>query len=178
MFDAVRNNKRIVQIFLALITLPFALWGVDAYVRDVADDGVVARIGEVKITPQHFQQALREQEERIRNQTGSFDPKLFDNPEARKAVIDYMIDQQLILLEASKKRMMASDAAVSRAIANIPALQVDGKFSLERYEQAVKAQGLTMGGFEARVRQDLTLQQLAGSIGQTCLLYTSDAADE
>ncbi|MBK7898092.1 MAG: SurA N-terminal domain-containing protein [Azonexus sp.] len=170
MFDAVRNNKRIVQIFLALITLPFALWGVDAYVRDVADDGVVARIGEVKITPQHFQQALREQEERIRNQTGSFDPKLFDNPEARKAVIDDMIDQQLILLEASKKRMMASDAAVSRAIANIPALQVDGKFSLERYEQAVKAQGLTMGGFEARVRQDLTLQQLAGSIGQTGIL--------
>ncbi|TXH26288.1 MAG: hypothetical protein E6Q99_04840, partial [Elusimicrobia bacterium] len=44
MFDAVRNNKRIVQIFLALITLPFALWGVDAYVRNVTDDGVVARI--------------------------------------------------------------------------------------------------------------------------------------
>ena len=36
MFDAVRNNKRIVQIFLLLITLPFAFWGVeDVYKRQV-----------------------------------------------------------------------------------------------------------------------------------------------
>ena len=31
MFDAVRNNKRIVQIFLALITLPFAFFGVESF---------------------------------------------------------------------------------------------------------------------------------------------------
>ncbi|MFO1405831.1 MAG: SurA N-terminal domain-containing protein [Azonexus sp.] len=170
MFDAVRNNKRIVQVFLALITLPFAFWGVDSYVRHVSDEGAVAKIGDVKITTQQFQQALREQEERIRAQNGSVDPKLLDNPEARKVVLDDLIDQRLLLLEASKNRMLASDAAVSRAIAAIPALQVDGKFSLERYEQAVKAQGLSMAGFEARVRQDLTLQQLAGAIGQTGIL--------
>ena len=28
MFDAVRNSKKIVQIFLALITLPFAFFGI------------------------------------------------------------------------------------------------------------------------------------------------------
>ena len=33
MFDAVRNNKRIVQVFLVAISLPFALWGVDSYVK-------------------------------------------------------------------------------------------------------------------------------------------------
>ncbi|HNL21200.1 MAG TPA: SurA N-terminal domain-containing protein, partial [Rhodocyclaceae bacterium] len=122
MFDAVRNNKRIVQVFLALITLPFAFWGVDSYVRHVSDEGAVAKIGDVKITTQQFQQALREQEERIRAQNGSVDPKLLDNPEARKVVLDDLIDQRLLLLEASKNRMLASDAAVSRAIAAIPAL--------------------------------------------------------
>ena len=115
MFDAVRNNKRIVQVFLALITLPFAFWGVDSYVRHVSDEGAVAKIGDVKITTQQFQQALREQEERIRAQNGSVDPKLLDNPEARKVVLDDLIDQRLLLLEASKNRMLASDAAVSRA---------------------------------------------------------------
>ncbi len=170
MFDAVRNNKKIVQIFLALITLPFALWGVDAYVRDVGKEDNVATVGEIKITPQQFQEALREQEERIRKETGSVDPKLFDNPEARKAVLDDLIDRHLLLLEASKSRLLASDIAVSRAIAAIPSLQVDGKFSMERYDQALKAQGMTPAGFEARVRQDLTLQQLAGSLGQTGIL--------
>ena len=60
MFDAVRNNKRIVQIFLALITLPFAFFGVDSYVRSTGSEGDVAQIGDVKITQQQFQQALRD----------------------------------------------------------------------------------------------------------------------
>ena len=61
MFDAVRNNKRIVQLFLALITLPFAFFGVESYVRSVGTGDDVAKIGDVKITQQQFQQALREQ---------------------------------------------------------------------------------------------------------------------
>ena len=57
MFDAVRNNKRIVQVFLALITLPFAFFGVESYVRSVGTGDDVARIGDAKITQQQFQQA-------------------------------------------------------------------------------------------------------------------------
>lgn len=170
MFDAVRNNKRIVQGFLALITLPFAFWGVDSYVRNVSDDGTVAKIGDAKITQQQFQQALRDQQERLQAQMGKVDPKLLDNPEARKAVLDDLIDQRLLALEASKSRLMASDTAVGKAIGNIPAFQVDGKFSMERYEMTLRNQGMSPAGFEAKVRQDLTLQQLAASVGQTGIM--------
>ena len=45
MFDAVRNNKRIVQIFLGLITLPFAFWGVDSYVRNSGAGRDMASVG-------------------------------------------------------------------------------------------------------------------------------------
>mgnify|MGYP001000110716 FL=1 len=75
MFDAVRNNKRIVQIFLALITLPFAFFGVDSYMRNSGAGNDVAKIGDVKITQQQFQQNLREQQDRLRAQLGDkFDP--------------------------------------------------------------------------------------------------------
>jgi peptidyl-prolyl cis-trans isomerase D len=43
MFDSVRNNKRIVQGFLVLITLPFAFFGVDSYVRGVRCRGRCCR---------------------------------------------------------------------------------------------------------------------------------------
>ena len=170
MFDAVRNSKRIVQIFLALITLPFAFFGVESYMRNTTDGSTVARIGDVKITQQQFQQAMRDQQERLRAQLGSVDPKLLDSPEARKAVIDDLVDQRLLMLEAGKSRLMASDEAVRRAIGGIQAFQVDGKFSTERYQAALANQGMSPTGFEAQVRQDLTLQQLAGSIGQTGIL--------
>lgn len=168
MFDAVRNNKRIVQVFLALITLPFAFFGVDSYMRNSGVGGDVAAIGDMKITQQQFQQTLREQQERLRTQLGAqFDPKMLDNPEARKAILDDLINQRLLLVEASKNRMFASDEAVRQTIAGVEAFKVDGKFSSERYEAALRAQGMSPQGFEAQLRQDLTLQQLAGAIGQS-----------
>ena len=101
MFDAVRNNKRIVQVFLAMITLPFAFFGVDSYVRNTSDEGDVAKIGDIKITQQHFQQAMRDQQERLRSQMGGqLDPKLLDNPEARNAIVNDLVDQRLLMLEA------------------------------------------------------------------------------
>lgn len=171
MFDAVRNNKKIVQIFLALITLPFAFFGVESYVRSVGSGDDVATIGgDIKVTQQQFQQALREQQERLRAQMGQVDPKLLDTPEARKAIIDDLVDQRLLMLEAGKKRMFASDEAIRRTIGGIDAFKVDGRFSTERYEAALRAQGMTPAGFEAQLRQDLTLQQLAGAIGQSGLI--------
>ena len=171
MFDAVRNNKRIVQAFLALITLPFAFFGVESYVRSVGTGDDVARIGDANITQQQFQQALRDQQERLRAQMGGkLDSKMFDTPEARMAILDDLVDQQLLILEAGKRKLVASDEAIRRTIGSIDAFKVDGKFSSERYEAALKAQGMTPAGFEARLRQDLTLQQLAGAVGQSGLM--------
>lgn len=168
MFDAVRNNKRIVQIFLALIALPFAFFGVESYVRDAGTGDNVAKIGDIKITQQQFQQALRDQQERLRAQMGGqLDPKMLDNPMARKAVLDDLVDQRLLMLEANKKRMFASDDAIRRTIGSIEGFKIDGKFSSERYEAALRSQGMTPAGFEAQLRQDLTLQQLAGAVAQS-----------
>ena len=168
MFDAVRNNKRIVQVFLALITLPFAFFGVESYVRNAGTGDDVARIGDVKVTQQQFQQAMREQQDRLRGQMGAqFDAKMLDTPEARQAIIDDLVDQQLLLLEANKKGLFASDDAIRRTIGTIDAFKVDGKFSPERYAAALQAQGMSPAGFEARLRQDLTLQQLATAVSQS-----------
>ncbi len=171
MFDAVRNNKRIVQVFLALITLPFAFFGVDSYMRNAGSGGDVASIGDMKITQQQFQQTLREQQDRLRTQLGDkFDPKMLENPEARKAILDDLINQRLLLVEARKKHMVASNEAIRQAISGIDTFKVDGKFSSERYEAALRAQGMSPAGFEAQLRQDLTLQHLAGAIGQSGLV--------
>ncbi|MGE5385578.1 MAG: SurA N-terminal domain-containing protein [Betaproteobacteria bacterium] len=167
MFDAVRNNKKIVQIFLALITLPFAFWGVDSYVRNAANDGAVAKIGSIKITNQQFQQELRERQERFRSQMGPlFDPKMMDLPEVRRGILNEMIDQRVLMLEAQKNRIGASDEALRRAITSMQGFQENGKFSPERYETLIKAQGMTPAAFEAQLRQDLTLQQMAGTVGR------------
>lgn len=171
MFDAIRNNKRIVQIFLVAITLPFAFWGVESYVRNVGRNSDAASVGGSKISQPEFAQALRDQQERMRRALGrEFNPAMFDTPEARQAILDSLVTQRLLLLQAGKANLTASDDQLRQFLSAIPALQEDGKFSLRRYEQALQSQGLTQAGFEAKLRQDLTLQQLVSAVTDTSIV--------
>src|SRR5690606_7422918 len=155
MFDSVRNNKKLVQIFLLLITIPFALWGVDSYMGG-AGAGDLATVGKSKITQQQFQEALREQGERMRAATGGqFDAAAMERPEVRQAVLETLINQRLLLVHAMESRVGVSNEQLAQAIASIPALQVDGQFSVERFEQIAATQGLSKQGLEARLRQDM-----------------------
>ncbi|HEX6733704.1 MAG TPA: SurA N-terminal domain-containing protein, partial [Azonexus sp.] len=170
MFDAVRNNKKISQVILGLIAITFAFFGLESYVRNSGSGNDVATIGDLKISQQQFQQAVREQQERMRAQMGAqFDPKLLDAPEAKKAIVDDLINQRLLMLEAGKRRIFVSDDAVRRTILGIEAFHVDGRFSNERYEAALRNQGMTPAGFEAQLRQDLSLQQLAGAVARSSI---------
>ena len=176
MFDAVRNNKRIVQVFLALITLPFAFWGVDSYVRNAGPGNDVASVGDSKISLQQFQQSWRDQMDRARQQMGpSFRQETFDTPEMRLAVANSLVDQRLLLLEANKGRLGVSNALLVEIISTMPSLQVDGKFSKARYEAALAAQGMSPEQFEARLRQDMIMQQLVGAIGDTGIVSSVSA---
>lgn len=156
MFDSVRNNKKLVQIFLVLITIPFALWGVDSYMHSSGGAGELATVGKSKITQDQFQQALREQGERMRTATGGqFDATTMERPEVRQAVLDNLINQRLLMVHAAESHVAVSNEQLAQAIATIPALQVDGQFSVERFEQIAAAQGLSKQGLESRLRQDM-----------------------
>lgn len=170
MFDAVRNNKRIVQIFLALITLPFALWGVDSYVRNTGAGSDVAAVGDSKITQQEYSRAWREQLDQMRNALGpNFDPARFDTPEARKIMLDQLINRRLMLLEAGRLHLAVDNGQLRDVIARVPSLQENGQFSMARYEAMLRAQGYSQASFEAQLRQDLTLQQLSLPIGEAAI---------
>jgi peptidyl-prolyl cis-trans isomerase D len=171
MFDSVRNNKKIVQIFLALITLPFAFFGVDSYVRNSGAGNDLASVGDTKITIPQFEQAMRERQDQMRQSLGAnFKAEMLNTPEAKLSVLNSLVDQRLLLLEAEKSRLGTSDEALRDVISKIPSLQENGTFSMTRYETALRSQGMSQPQFEAKLRQDITLQQLIGAIGDTAFV--------
>ena len=174
MFDSVRNNKKIVQIFLALITLPFAFFGVDSYIRSSGAGSDLAKVGGSKITLQQFENALRERQDELRQSLGEgFRQEMMNSPEVRAGVLNTLIDQRLLLLEADKSRLTTSDQQLSAVIGSIPALQEHGKFSMARYEAALRSRGYSQAQFEAKLRQDLTLQQLTGPVNDAAFVATA-----
>jgi peptidyl-prolyl cis-trans isomerase D len=175
MFDAVRNNPKIIQVVLGLILLPFAFFGVESYVNNIGTGNDLAKVGDSKISHQDFQNSVREQQERLRASLGAgFKPEMLDTPEARRAILDGLIGQRILMLEARKGGLGVSDEQLRQVIAAIPALQEDGKFSMQRYQQALQAQGMSQAGFESKLRNDLTLQQIPLAVGQSGFAARAD----
>ncbi len=176
MFDAIRNNKRIVQVFLAMITLPFAFWGVESYVRNAGGGDEVATVGGSKVSQQEFQAALREQEERMRASMGAnFNPAMFDNAEVRRAVLDSLANQKVLAMHVRKAGLATSDAQLGQMIQSIPQFQEGGQFSRKLYDAFVASQGQSQGEFESRLRQDMSTQALLGPVREGGIVAKSGA---
>src|ERR1700757_5068576 len=161
MYDLLYRRKRLVQFILALITLPFAFFGIDYYFRSTGRTQDVATVSGQSISQEEFAQSMREQQERMRQAMGAnFDPAVFDDPEVRYSILEQLINQRLLQEQARRDRFRVSDTQLAQFISDIPAFQVDGKFSHERYEQLLQTQSRTPAVFEQDVRAQLTLAPL------------------
>lgn len=161
MLEVIREHAqgKIAKVILVLITVPFALWGVDSYLKGGGDGPVVAKVAGQKISQREFGDALKDQQERMRAALGnSYDAAVMDRPEIRKSVLDGMISQRLVLADARQQGLVVTDAQMVRFIGGIEAFQEAGKFSQSRYEAVLRQQNMSPAMFEYRLRQDLLIQ--------------------
>lgn len=178
MYDFLNKHKRMVQMVLALITLPFAFFGVDYYFRGGGGgEDTIATVDGSKITRRDFENALRDQGERLRAQMGKeYDSSLLDHPDVRYAVVEGLVNQRLLAGEAQRERLRVTDAQLADVIAGIPAFQEDGKFSPDRYRIMLQGQNMTPAMFEDRLRRDLAQAPLQEPLAQGAIVAQASAA--
>lgn len=166
MFELIYKHKRLVQVVLAIIFLPFAFFGVDSYFRSTDASVGVATVAGYRISQGEFNRALRERQEAIQRMAGGrADPALLDSAELRFNVLEALIRQRLLLQRAAG--MAITDRQLQTVIGELPLFQQDGKFSFQLYDRFLKSQGMTPAMFEATLRQDLILQQVDEAYGGT-----------
>ncbi|NMG70212.1 SurA N-terminal domain-containing protein [Parazoarcus communis] len=175
MFEAVRNNKRVAQIILAILIVPFAFFGMDAYFSDAPGGGEVASVGGSPIMAAEFEQALREQQDRLRNEGVQVDRAMLESEALRRAVLENLVNRRVLALYVAENRFSVTPQELQQTIAGVPAFQDEGQFSLQRYEALLRAQGMTPAMFEARLAQDVRLQQLSLAVGEGALVATESA---
>jgi len=178
MFEFVRNNKRVMQGVLLVLILPsFVLVGVESYQNRDADSGVATVAGQ-KVTQQEWEEAQRRQIDQARQMMGpQFDQKMFETPEAKQAILNNLVAERAIDAEINRSHMTVGDAALARTIQEVQAFRKpDGSFDMEQYKSALAAQGMTPAMFDQRLRRDLTVQQLSGSIQATAFAPRSVSA--
>jgi|GEM_PF-4589023 len=158
---------------IGLLVVPFVISSLYGYVVGGGGPQTIATVDGVEITRSRLDQAYRERQSELRQLLGEqFDPSLFDTDQLRRETAQQLIDRAVLLNYARAQGLQATDADVAIAIRGQSIFQVDGSFSAERYRRILEQNRLTPERYESQLREDLTIDLLQRSIGQTA--YTSD----
>ncbi|MAK56480.1 MAG: peptidylprolyl isomerase [Pusillimonas sp.] len=169
MFDFIRSHQRLMQLVLLILIFPsFALVGISGYTNYVSGDEDLVQVGDATITLQDFEAAQRNQTQQLQARMGAaFDPSVLETPAVRENLLESLIDRGVIINTAQREHFSVSDTVLRRAISAIPELQVDGRFSAERYNEVLASMGISSRDFEQSKRSELALQRVLGPIAFT-----------
>ena len=120
-----------------VIALTFALWGIQNYLRTGATQAV-AKINGEEITQRQLDIAYEKAKRSEMMQHGP-DFAFVQKVQARlkRDILQHLIKKQVILQAATKMGLGVGRNQLRATIAGIPIFQVDGRFSVSRFQQVV-----------------------------------------
>lgn len=162
----------IAWIVVGLIIVVFALWGIDSYLTSEAKV-YAAMVNDVEISPTEYRAAKQQQIQRMRTMLGEqFNIDMTNTPEFKAAVLDRLIEEEVLVQAATDAGLAISDAYLAARIQSIPEFHGDdGKFSQERYQRLLSQQGMSPQLFERQVRRSLLINQFVGSITDSAVVF-------
>jgi len=161
MLDAIRNHTQgwLAKAILALITIPFALFGIDSYFNDAGSNVAIAKVNGEKISIQEYGNAIDNVRNRLQSEGQKVDAALLESAELKQSVLDGLITRRLVNEEIQKSKFKISNEQLSTYILGMPEFQQDGKFSEDLYQKTLAQNKLTVSKFENDRRNELLTQQ-------------------
>ncbi len=176
MLSAIREKATgwIAWIIVILISIPFALWGVNSYFEG-ATQIVIAVANGVEIEQSDYQRALAQKQRQLVQLAGrDLGTEYLDSPVFKRQVVDSMIDEALAREFSRDRGFRISDNQLNRFIRTTEAFHTNGQFDNERYERLIGNAGLSVQGFQAQQRQQLTTDQMRISLAETAFVSRTE----
>lgn len=163
-----RATGVIAWIIVFLISVPFALWGVNQYFEG-GSELQVAVVNDQEISQRQFENVYRNQRQRLIERLGPQVANALDETTLKETLLERFIAEELLTQLAISGKMRASDAQVFGRITDDPAFQQDGAFDPERYKTILSMNGQSASGYEESLRQSLVLSQINDGVAGTAL---------
>ncbi len=177
MLQSIREKTSgwIAYVIIGLISIPFALWGVNSYLGGGAQQPAAVVDG-TEITARQLDYAYARYRERLRSVFGGTLPAAFDDENALKEqVLTQIIEERVLLNYVQEQGFRIGDKKLFEAIQNMSSFQLDGKFDKEVYRNQLASQGYAPTQFEQEIRQSQEMGQLNQAIRATAFTLPSQA---
>lgn len=170
MLSKIRENLRAFSIPLWIVAASFVgtiflVWGKGSISGPSGNE--VATVNGEPIDIVEFNREYNNVLRELKSQFGENFRKIFPEKNIKLIALQRLVTRKLLLQEAKEEGIKVSDWAVAKEIMRSPIFQKDGKFSLELYEEFLRANRLTKHTFEEMVREDLTIQKLLEVINRS-----------
>jgi len=177
MLEVIRAHSKgwVAKLILTLITVPFALFGIDAYLKDAGAGASVAKVDGATISIQEYRNAMQSLRDRLQKENPK-DIGALDSPEVKQSVLDRLINTRLLNAEVVNSNFKVTNEQLAQFITSLPEFQQGGKFSQEVYDKLLSQNQMTPSQFEKKMRGELLLQQVRD--GVPGLAFTSKAVED
>ncbi len=174
MFDFFRKHMK---LFMGLLFIPlvigFVLFGVQGYDRSSGADKVAEVAGKA-ITRQELDNAHRREVEQRLAAAPTLDRALLESDQARQLTLERLIAERVLALAAQDQHLVTPDQRLARELLQDPGIaslrKPDGQLDLQRYHEALRAQGMTPEQYENSLRQDIARRQVLAGVSVSSVL--------
>jgi peptidyl-prolyl cis-trans isomerase D len=157
-------------VFLGAIAIVFIFWGIQF---ESSVNMAAAKVNGEKIPFEAVRRAWQDRQTELQQATRDELPAELVKTEQQR-LLDNFIRRELMVQHANRLGYRVSDRELAEAVAAIPALQVDGVFSRDRYAALLRSQGRTEADFEQEFRRDLEITQLQNAITVSAFALPSE----
>jgi peptidyl-prolyl cis-trans isomerase D len=178
MLDVLRRNAGswVIKVILGFIAVTFVWWGVGTYSESGRD--IAATVGGKTISVGELSEAAAGLEKTYREVYGSsYTPEIGKSLNFRKQALETLIQRTILLAEAKKMVLTATDTELQGEIAANPAFQANGQFNEERYRGILAYNRISPGDYETSKRQEITLKKIEGLLSSGARVPESEARD-
>ena len=170
MLSAIRNKSKgwVAYLIVGLITVPFALFGIQDYVSRSANNSIATVDGE-DIDINVYYQELNTQQRNLQQQLGAAYTQEIDDA-IKQTLLDSMINEKLIENYANSLDIVTLDNEVKSVIELNQAFSVDGEFSQDRYTQLLRLNSYSPAGYELAQSKSLTREQIKRNLSGSAFM--------
>lgn len=165
MLEAIRKHTTgwMAKVILGLITIPFALFGIDSYLNQAGSNVAIAKVNGDKISIQEYSNTMENVRNRMQSE-GKVDTAMLESAQFKQSVLDGLITRRLVNEEIQKSNFKISNEQLSQHILGMPEFQENGKFSEDLYQKTLAQNKMTATKFENDRRSELLTQQARDSL--------------
>lgn len=180
MLQSIRDRSQgwLAWIVVSIICATFALWGIHSYLSNVGTSDVVATVNGEDIHQAQVMTSYERMRQQRQIQLGA-DFALDQTAESqlKKKALGDLIMARVLSKAALQSGFRVSPEQVKAMLLNVPAFQVEGRFSRERFKEIINNLQYNQDSFLADLRTTMLINQVHGGIANSEFILPEDVSN-